>query len=904
MRILPLLFLAATAVLPLSAQRIEPIPGRWLVTLRDPGYSLQPLRDAIRGRQPAAAVDAVVAELDRRAREDQRELVALVARLGGRVTQQWWIVDAFACELPEAAVAELRAHRRVLRIDPDAIVFPALGRSLDAANHNARAAHALGVLGAGVTAAIVDAGIDVDMGGSGRPHAAYFVDGDPTNRTGGGIGGSRLLAAVQVGAQPVDDRIGHGTGVAGVVAGERWTSDPHNARGHAPAAALVAYSIHDFPNGGASFTSITAGWQRVAAERARYAIGTANNSYGGSPSANHPSQQALDAVVHFGDVMVVVAAGNSAADTSGSQSCANGLVAGATIQDQRQMSVVSSRGPLNGDPQRFYPDLVANGIGIESPLLDSEVPGAWYSGCCTSFASPQVCGAATLYRSARPAADALETKAAILAATEDVSAKNPNPPYNSRNAYGLGYLRDDRLIALARGDGMLASVTLTNAVPDQTLRFGVRAGRRYAVAIAWHRTQLASIAWSNVDLVVRSGTQVLGSSTSPRNLYERVAFQAPADGSVEIDVRGVSLDVPRVDVALAAIDETAPYSVATVAAFGTGCAGGGAELEVGLVAPKAFDRAFGNSADTTFLGTNSIRWQQIVDAAELPAAATLHGFTLRPDDRVGPDALDREFMKAFRIDVAIDAGYAPHGPGAMQTTFAANISGTPVPVIARKRMSLADHPGIARGAGDWVFRFPFDQPFRWAPQAGQHLLLDIRRWSVSTGGLPTNFTLDLTVFNPVLAYVAASDPAATTGNYFRSQGLILGLLTAKTPALPLLGAPRGPNLGLTHALELAQARPASVAILLLGASDRLWGTIPLPLDLTGLGAPGCRLLCSPDLGAFVPIDALGAARLSIPVPADRAFVDLDLFHQALVLDPGNNTLGLATSNGLRTRVGG
>ena len=58
------------------------------------------------------------------------------------------------------------------------------------------------------------------------------------------------------------------------------------------------------------------------------------------------------------------------------------------------------------------------------PQRDTEAAGNDYQNSGTSMAAPQVCGAATLYRSLRPEADALETKAAILATTESVAAQN------------------------------------------------------------------------------------------------------------------------------------------------------------------------------------------------------------------------------------------------------------------------------------------------------------------------------------------------------------------------------------------------------------------------------------------------------------------------------------------------
>src|SRR5262249_58426596 len=95
------------------------------------------------------------------------------------------------------------------------------------------------------------------------------------------------------------------------------------------------------------------------------------------------------------------------------------------------------------------------GVGRVMPMHESETSNYTASG--TSMASPQVCGAAALVKAARPGSSAREIKAILLATTESIVAQNPG---YDRNAYGLGFLRDDLAVALAQQPGSVVSGAL------------------------------------------------------------------------------------------------------------------------------------------------------------------------------------------------------------------------------------------------------------------------------------------------------------------------------------------------------------------------------------------------------------------------------------------------------------
>ncbi len=506
------------------------LPGteRWIVLFKQRSFDLSDFRSAVYSGASAAEVARIVKDLEDEVKADQADFARFIEKLGGKVVVQWWIINGCAVDIPFDKLDQVRRNPRVAFVEPDRIRKPLapILTSTNTRNHVVDPLQAQGYMAKGVSVAIMDTGQDSNMGGTGRPHATYYVNGDINNKTGGGIGGSRLLANIKVGAANPDDVHGHGTGVAGIAAGEKWNKASFSDRGHAPMAGIVGYSIANSSNGSSTSTVMTTAWQKIAADKVKYGIVAANNSYTGSPNPLESTQRALDSAALNADILPVVAAGNRSSSTRSSQSVVNGLAVGAVNPTIKKMASFSSRGPLYGDSRRFYPDLCACGVGTVMPRRNNE--GSYYRASGTSMASPQVCGAATLFRSVAKKATALETKAALLASTEDISKQNPSPPYNTRNAYGLGFLRDDRALEIAKGNGLLMTSTLTKAAPKKIIPMAVKAGKAYSVVIAWHRQSTSTTQWSNLALTIRFLGRVIGSSDTPRNLYEKVVFVAPS----------------------------------------------------------------------------------------------------------------------------------------------------------------------------------------------------------------------------------------------------------------------------------------------------------------------------------------------------------------------------------------
>jgi hypothetical protein len=529
----------------------EPGTRRYNVTFADRPFDLRAFRAAATGGGDAATVARIVADLDARAQAHQAPFAAAVKALGGRVERRFWLVNACTIDVPPVQLAAVRALPGVLSVAPDLVVEPAILTATNSNNHNADAVQAMGIRGDGFAMAIIDTGQDENMAGLGRPHMIYFRGGSVGDATAGGLGGSRLLINQALASQPADNSHPHGTGVCGIAAGERWNNAGAD-RGHACDARIVGYSICDAAGSCISTLSIeAAAWQQCAADKVKYNIVAANMSYSSSPSPTDVSQQAIDAAALNAGILPVCAAANNGASTASSSSCANGLAVANVAPDSKVVAASSSRGPLSGDPQRFFPDIAACGTGIVMPLHEDESSN--WVGSGTSMASPEVCGAAVLVKNARPTATALELKAILLASTESIAAQNPGL---DRNAYGMGFLRDDLAVGVAqRGDAVLSGALASTAAPD-VYALSVSAGVPCTVCLAFQRQVLTSTAWSDLSLRVTDGVNLVASSDDPRNLYERVTFTPAVSGTLVVEVAASLLEIAPL-----------PYALATTASF-------------------------------------------------------------------------------------------------------------------------------------------------------------------------------------------------------------------------------------------------------------------------------------------------------------------------------------------------
>jgi hypothetical protein len=122
--------------------------------------------------------------------------------------------------------------------------------------------------------------------------------------------------------------------------------------------------------------------------------------------------------------------------------------------------------------------------------------------------------------------------------------------------------------------------------------------------------------------------------------------------------------------------------------------------------------------------------------------------------------------------------------------------------------------------------------------------------------------------------------------------------SAGVPVLAAVGSSL-PALGTTFRLQVAPLPPASGAVVLAFGFDLAqWQGVPLPLELSALGLPGCRLWLSPAGGALFVLHAGGSAVIALPIAASPALRGIVLATQGLVLDPAAPAGAAVTNAGV------
>lgn len=113
-----------------------------------------------------------------------------------------------------------------------------------------------------------------------------------------------------------------------------------------------------------------------------------------------------------------------------------------------------------------------------------------------------------------------------------------------------------------------------------------------------------------------------------------------------------------------------------------------------------------------------------------------------------------------------------------------------------------------------------------------------------------------------------------------------------------------PEIGYRQTFSIDTGKPLSFTALMIGFSRTSLGGVPLPIDLSLIGAPGCSLLVSQDATIPTRVGGSGIATVSLYIPDQASLVGASYFTQFAVVDPGANALGLTFSNGIDTMIGG
>jgi subtilisin family serine protease len=408
------------------------------------------------------------------------------------IRRQYFVVfNGVALDVTPDVAAQIRALPYVKRVVADREVH-ALA---DNVGPNIVIIHAdliwsaLGTRGKGVTVAIIDTGIDYTHPALGQGFGPGFKV----------IGGWDF---VNDDADPFDDA-GHGTHVAGIVAGQSDT-----ITGVAPEASLIAYKVLG-ANGGGSDSNVIAAIERAADPNGDGNTGDhvdiANLSLGGAGSPDDPTSIAIDNATAAG-VTFAVAAGNSGVfhGISSPGTSRSAITVGASdLADN--IASFSSRGP-NMKDIAIKPDVVAPGFAILSSF-----PGNRYASLSgTSMATPHVAGAAALIKALHHDWTPTQIKLALM----------NNAAFLKNDIMATGAGRIDAYVA--------ATGTIVIDPPSVSLGLAPLESNNWTATRTLHLTNRGAQAVAyNVKSVVATGESVTLSSPS---------VTLPAGGSADVDL--------------------------------------------------------------------------------------------------------------------------------------------------------------------------------------------------------------------------------------------------------------------------------------------------------------------------------------------------------------------------------
>jgi serine protease AprX len=356
--------------------------------------------------------------------------VNAVLDVGGTVLTRFHLIDAVDALIPTALEPVLAAL-------PGITVTPDVSVSVQAAPEStgphtpsdaflqqtgASQLAASGDTGQGVTVAVLDTGIDNLPDFSGRL-----------------VGGVDLTG----GNNPYQDSYGHGTFVAGLIAGDGASSDGQYS-GEAPGASLVSIKVAG-ANGTTHLGTLILGLQWAVDHESQYGIRVLNMSLGFQPAEStviNPLDRAVEAAWNSG-IAVVTSAGNAGPFNGTILSPGDDplVITVGALDDMASPSVsgdemtdFSSVGPTSPDGL-VKPDLVTSGrsvVSLAAPgstIYDNypsaRIGSANFVGSGTSFSAAITSGAAALVLADNLGLGPNQLKARLLGTTNPGPVGNP-----------------------------------------------------------------------------------------------------------------------------------------------------------------------------------------------------------------------------------------------------------------------------------------------------------------------------------------------------------------------------------------------------------------------------------------------------------------------------------------------
>jgi serine protease AprX len=376
-----------------------------------------------------------------------------VERVGGTVRAPLPIIDGVAATVPADRLVELTGAPGVKAVTADRsghVNAASWDDTTSASSYvwtsQAGNAFQAGNKGAGVSVAVLDTGVSAVNDLAGRVMAGPDLSGENNNMV---------------------DSYGHGTVMAGIIAGSGADAGSAPRTGIAPAAKIISVKVAG-ASGAADVSTVLAGLSWVNAFKADYNIKVLNLSWGVA-STQSPSVDPLNYAVQklwTSGVTVVVAAGNTGGQIMKPADDPLVITAGA-FDDRADLNTEndvvpnwSSVGPTAQGAAK--PDLVAPGrtlVATRAPgsTVERENPKAlvapsYIKGSGTSEAAAVTSGAAALLMAKNPSMTPDQVKAALTSTALPI-------PNLSRNSQGAG--RIQIMAALGKDVSAVASAVST-----------------------------------------------------------------------------------------------------------------------------------------------------------------------------------------------------------------------------------------------------------------------------------------------------------------------------------------------------------------------------------------------------------------------------------------------------------
>jgi hypothetical protein len=277
------------------------------------------------------------------------------------------------------------------------------------------------------------------------------------------------------------------------------------------------------------------------------------------------------------------------------------------------------------------------------------------------------------------------------------------------------------------------------------------------------------------------------------------------------------------------------------------------------------------------------RSQSIVDVNDVTVPATLwNSLAVRRPVSLG------NANAAFTANATITLSVSPLAWTAVGPTFATN-HGPNLTTVLNTQISLPAATNQPTWPAPWQTPFPFSVPFPFVKTMGQSLVIDILQ-TASTGTQPW--------------YVEATPPdngtRANNGNAQSScrfsNGNYNNSLSYNGTIIP----------GANWFVNYGSILPNAIGVAAIGSQGvgGSWNGIPLPFDLTPLGAPGCAWHVSVLYMIGLAANASGGA--SWPqqtIPNDPSLAGAAFYDHAAFVDPLANAMGLVTTWSSKWSIG-